>query len=93
VTKVNHIKINDFQLSYYLSMKDLVIKDCLAIIFDRMKNGDSFSGLDLHKWVAELNSAYSFTYPDTVLRVARKYFRALFEVKNHKKSIYVVTKE
>lgn len=64
------------------------IRGCLQIIFDKLKPGEEFSGLWLHDMVAELNNKYTYTYPDTILRCARKYFRDSFRVKNTRKSIY-----
>lgn len=72
--------------------QDKNIRECLEVIFDRMKDGEQFSGLELKKWVVQLNSAYEFTYPDTILRTARKFHRNEFKKFKARQSIYVVTK-
>ena len=71
--------------------KERSIKDCLDIIFDRMKPGEEFTGLWLAQTVAQMEDKYKWTFPDTILRVARKYHRADFAVKNRRKSIYMKT--
>lgn len=68
------------------------IKQCVDSVFNRMKDGDKFSGLQLKEWVVLLNPKYEFTYPDTILREARRNHRNEFRPFNSRKSIYIVTK-
>lgn len=69
-------------------MKDLCIRECVNLIVDKMKIGDEISGWDLQRTVASLNSKYTFTFPDTVLRELRRSHRDEFVCCNPRKSIY-----
>lgn len=68
------------------------IRECVNTIFDRLKDGEQFSGLELKSWVVLLNDDYTHTFPDTILREARRNHRSEFRKLNPRKSIYVVTK-
>ena len=77
---------------YCEGMKNESIRECLDVIFERLNNGEQFSGSDLHRWVVELNDKYRFTYHDTILRVARKYHRKDFRRYKPRESIYIAIK-
>lgn len=68
------------------------IRECIDIIFDRLKDGEEFSGYDLQRWVTNINDDYKFTYIETFLRECRRHHRSEYKVKNARKSIYIVTK-
>lgn len=68
--------------------KDLIIKECLAIIDSKLKVGDEIGGLQLQREVAKLNPKYEFTYPDSILRELRRTFRDKYVCVKRQKSIY-----
>lgn len=71
---------------------DLCIRECLEIIFNRMRDGEVFGGLELKRWVVQLNSKYRDTFPDTILREVRRFHRDEFVKYKPRQSLYKVTK-
>lgn len=69
-------------------MKELCIRECVDLVTSKMKVGDEIGGLELQRRVASLNSKYTFTYPDTILRELRRHHRDEFVCSNPRKSLY-----
>lgn len=64
------------------------LKDSVIKVITDMKDGDTFSGLDLQKRVTVYYPKAKKKYTETILRVARKYCREQFRCIKRDKSIY-----
>lgn len=64
------------------------IRLALHDYFSGMKTGTQFYGRELEDWVKRQMPSRHATYTDTILREARKYYRACFRRVNMNKSLY-----
>lgn len=64
------------------------IRECVELVLGSMEVGEEIGGLELQRRVATLNSDYTYTYPDTILRELRRNWREEFICSNTRKSIY-----
>jgi hypothetical protein len=64
------------------------MSEAVRVVIDSYPQGHQFHGNELHDDVAVIFPEAKYSYPDTVLRMARRHRRWSFRPVNHNKSLY-----
>ena len=71
-------------------MKDFnTVTDAVVYVIKHYKSGHKFYGNELHGDVSAIYEPAGKKYPDTILRIMRRYCSDDYELVNRKESLYI----